>query len=60
MSNLSQVELSSIRECVGGHVTTAHKLNDYAQKCTDPQIKQMFTKAATDAMNAAQKLAGML
>ncbi|MCL2236242.1 MAG: hypothetical protein FWB98_07375 [Defluviitaleaceae bacterium] len=60
MAGLSQMEFNSIREVAGGHVTTAHKLNDYAQKCTDPQIKQMFTKAAQDAMNSAQKLAGML
>jgi len=60
MAGLSQMEFNSIREIAGGHITCAHKLNDYASKCTDPQIKQMFEKAAKDAANSAQKLAGML
>ena len=60
MSNSSQMEFNAIREIASGHVTCACKLNDYAQKCTDPQIKQMFTKAAQDAQKSAQTLAGML
>ena len=60
MPNLSQMEFNSIREIAGGHVTCANKLNEYAKKCTDGQIKQMFEKAAQDATKSAQKLAGML
>jgi len=54
------MEYNSIREVAGAHITCANKLNEYAQKCTDGQIKQMFEKAAQDATSSAQKLAGML
>jgi hypothetical protein len=54
------MEFNSIREIASSHVTCANKLHEYAQKCTDGQIKQMFEKAAKDATNSAQKLAGML
>lgn len=32
------------------------KLNTYANQCVDPQIKQIFTKAAQDSLNTKQKL----
>ena len=60
MTGLTQMEVSSIREIASGHITTAAKLNEYASKCNDPQLKQMFQKAATDAKASAQKLIGML
>jgi hypothetical protein len=60
MPGLSQLEFNAIREIAGGHITVASKLNEYAQKCTDPQIQQMFQKAATDAKDSAKKLASML
>ena len=60
MANLNQMELSSIREVVSCHVTTAAKLNTYANQCQDPHIKQMFQQAATEAQKSAQKLVQML
>ncbi|MDR2168204.1 MAG: hypothetical protein LBE35_10215 [Clostridiales bacterium] len=60
MPGLSQLEFNAIREIAGGHITVASKLNEYAQKCSDPKIKQMFEKAATDAKDSAKKLASML
>ena len=60
MPNLNQLELSSIREVAGCHQTTACKLNNYANQCADPQIKQMFTQAAQEASKSAQKLIQML
>ena len=60
MSSLSQMEFNSIREITGGHITCANKLNDYAQKCTDGQIKQMLQKAAQDCTKSVQTLSGML
>ena len=60
MPNLSQMEFNAIREITGCHITTACKLNDYAEKCTDGQIKQMFTKAAGEASKSVQNLANML
>ncbi len=60
MPKLSQTELNSIREVVACHQTTAAKLSDYANQITDPQIKQMFTKAAQEARNAANNLISMI
>ncbi|MDR1705915.1 MAG: hypothetical protein LBS19_14700 [Clostridiales bacterium] len=60
MPNFNQMELSSIREVVGGHQTTAAKLNAYASQCQDQQIKQMFQQAAGEAQKSAQQLIQML
>jgi hypothetical protein len=60
MPNLSQMEFNSIREIASGHITTAAKLSQYAEHCTDPNIKQMFQKAAQDATKSAQTLTAML
>lgn len=60
MASLNQMELSSIRETVASHKTMSAKLTDYAESCTDSQIKQMFQKAATDADKSAQNLLQML
>lgn len=60
MPNLNQMELSSIREVVGCHCTTAAKLQTYANQCQDPQIKQMFQQASTEAQKSADKLIQML
>ncbi len=56
MANLSQVELQNLRHLIGAQDTSYQKLNTYAAQCVDPQIKQMFTKAAQDASNTKQKL----
>ena len=56
MPNLSQVELQNLRHLIGAHDTEYQKLNTYANQCVDPQIKQMFTKAAQDSLNTKQKL----
>ena len=60
MANVNLSELNSIRECVTSHQTVASKLSDYASKCNDPQIKQMFSQASSQATQAAQKLTQML
>ena len=56
MANLTQVELQNLRHLIGAHETSYQKLNTYASQAVDPQIKQMFTKAAQDALNTKQKL----
>ena len=33
---------------------------NYAENCVDPQIKQLFTKSAQDALNTKQKLMSFL
>ena len=60
MANLNQMELSSIRELTGSHITMANKLGAYANQCQDPQIRQMFQQAAQDCQKSAQKLIQML
>ncbi len=56
MADLTQVELQNLRHLIGAQDTSYQKLNTYAAQCVDPQIKQMFTKAAQDALNTKQKL----
>ena len=60
MANLSQVELQHLRHLIGAHGTSYQKLNPYASQAVDPQIKQMFTKSAQDALNTKQKLMSFL
>ena len=60
MPGLKQSELNWIREVVPSHQLTAGKLSEYANQVQDPQLKQMFTKASTDATKAASNLIQML
>ena len=60
MPNLSQVELQNLRHFIGSHETSYQKLNAYASQVVDPQLKQMFTKAAQDSLNTKQKLMSFL
>ena len=56
MTGLNQIELQNLRHLIGTHATCYEKLNTYASQCVDPQIKQMFTKSAQDALNTKTKL----
>ena len=56
MADLNQVELQNLRHLIGSHETSYQKFNSYAESCVDPQIKQLFTKSAQDALNTKQKL----
>ncbi len=60
MANLTQVELQNLRHLIGTQETAYQKLNNYASQAVDPQIKQMFTKSAQDALNTKQKLMSFL
>ena len=60
MADLSEVELQHLRHLIGAHETSYQKLNTYSSQAVDPQIKQMFSKAAQDALNTKQKLMGFL
>jgi len=60
MTGLKQSELNWIRESVSGHLMSSCKLADYANQVEDAQIKQMFSKASTEAKQAAQNLIQML
>lgn len=56
MADLNQVELQNLRHLIGGTDISYQKLNTYASQAVDPQIKQVFTKSAQDALNTKQKL----
>lgn len=60
MTSLKQSELNWIREVVSAHNMTSAKLSSYANQVQDPEIKQMFSKASSDAKQAAQNLLQML
>ena len=60
MADLSQVELQNLRHLIGTHETCYQKLNAYASQAVDPQVKQVFTKSAQDALNTKQKLMSFL
>ena len=60
MANLTQVELQHLRHLIGAHETVYEKLSTYSSQAVDPQIKQMFSKSAQDALNTKQKLMSFL
>lgn len=60
MPNLNQVELQNLRHLIGAHETAYQKLNTFSAQAVDPQIKQIFTKSAQDALNTKQKLISFL
>lgn len=60
MSNLTKIELQNLRHLITLHETSYQKLNTYSSQAVDPQIKQIFTKSAQDALNTKQKLLSFL
>ena len=60
MTNLNQSELQNLRHFIGSSTTCNAKLSDYANNAVDPQIKQLFTKAAQDALNTKETLISFL
>ncbi|KOA21505.1 hypothetical protein CLHOM_01760 [Clostridium homopropionicum DSM 5847] len=60
MSQLNQLELQNLRHLIGSHENISAKLNDYAGKCQDMQVKQMFQQAANASTQTAQQLMGFL
>ncbi len=60
MPDLNQVELQNLRHLIGSQDTCYRKLTNYADYAVDPQIKQIFNKAAQDTLNTKQKLVWFL
>lgn len=56
MANLSEVELQYLRHFIGSSSISNTKMTDYANNAVDPQVKQLFTKAAQDSLNVKQTL----
>jgi len=57
---INKQELQNLRHLIGSHETAANKLGAYAQQCSDPQLKQMFTQSAQSAQQTKQKLISFL
>ena len=60
MSTLNQMELQNLRHFIDAQETSYGKLTHYSDNAVDPQIKQIFNKAAQDALNSKQKLISFL
>ena len=60
MADLNEADLQHLRHLIGAHETSYQKLNTYSSQAVDPQIKQIFSKAAQDSLNTKQKLMGFL
>ncbi|NLZ28168.1 MAG: hypothetical protein GX887_04295 [Firmicutes bacterium] len=60
MPGLNQMELQNLRHLILTHETIAHKLETFAQQCSDPQIKQMFQQSANSAETTKHKLMSFL
>ena len=60
MANITQIELRNIKQLIEASDISYQKLSNYSSLAVDPQIKQMFKKAAQDAINVKQKLISFL
>lgn len=60
MSDLNQMEINAIRECVSSCITNSCKLSSYASKVCDPELKEMFKSNSLKAEQTAQKLIQIL
>ena len=60
MTHLNQLELQGLRHLIGVHETSYRKLDDYAKRATDPEVKQMFQQSAQSAQQTKQKLMSFL
>ena len=58
--SLNKQELQNLRHLIGSHDTASQKLEEYAQQCVDPQLKQMFQQSAQSAKTTKQKLISFL
>ena len=57
---LKSIRITTFIHLIGAHETAYQKLNTYSNQAVDPQIKQIFTKSAQDALNTKQKLMSFL
>ena len=56
MTEISILDLQNLRHLIVGYETSHCKMADYANKATDPQVKQLFQDAANSAMKNKQDL----
>lgn len=60
LQNLTQQDLQSVREIASSHIMMSSKFDFYSNQVQDPQLKQMFKQAGTDAMTTATNLVNSL
>lgn len=60
LSQLSQMELQSIRHIADAHKLMSSKLSEYSGQCQDSQLKQMFEQGSQDAQMTAQNFINSL
>lgn len=60
MPNLNKAELENLRRLIIVEETSYNKLIYYAEYAVDPQIKQIFNKAAQDKLINKQNLISFL
>ena len=51
MNQISELDLQNLRHLIGGFDTTHCKMEEYASKATDAQVKQFFQKSALISSN---------
>ncbi|HIY18194.1 MAG TPA: hypothetical protein IAA44_02195 [Candidatus Blautia avistercoris] len=56
MTNISELDLQNLRHLIGGCDTNHCKMQDYAAKAQDPEVRQFFQKSAQSAMTMKQQL----
>ena len=56
MFNLNKEELENLRKIIIEVETEYNKFINYAENAVDPQIKQIFNKAAQDKLENKQEL----
>lgn len=56
MANLNEIELQNLKHVIEFQNMNYKKLKNYSDYAVDPQIKQVFSKAAQEALNVSQKL----
>lgn len=60
MPNLNKSELENLRKLIIVEETAYYKLINYSEYAVDPQIKQIFNKAAQDKLTNKDKLINFL
>ena len=60
MSNLTQMELNTIKELVATEDVNAKKFQLYAQNCQDTQLQSLFNQEAQQAFSNSKTLMNFL
>ena len=56
MNQISELDLQNLRHLIGGFDTTHCKMEEYASKATDAQVKQFLQKSAQSAVDCKNQL----